>query len=92
MGVDLLENKLAEQMYDSIRDNDKDIYDIAVYTKIKADNIKKCKDHIFYNEHGLDRDTHLGDDPVVQRFDPDLKQGLASKRFEMREHTPEDME
>jgi hypothetical protein len=92
MGVDQLENKLAEQMYNSIRDNDKDISDIAVYTKIKADNIKKCKDHIFYNEHVLDRYAHLGDDPVVQRFDPDLKQALAWKRFEIGEHTPEDME
>jgi len=92
MGVDLLENKLAEQMYNSIRDNDKDISDIAVQTKIKADNIKKCKDHIFYNEHVLDRYVHLGDDPVVQRFDPDLKQALAWKRFEIGEHTPEDME
>jgi hypothetical protein len=92
MGVDQLENKLAEQMYNSIRDNDKDISDIAVYTKIKADNIKKCKDHIFYNEHVLDRYVHLGEDPVVQCFDPDLKLALAWKRFEIGEHTPEDME
>ena len=92
MGVDQLENKLAEQMYNSIRDNHKDISDIAGNLGFKADNIKNVKDHVFYNEHVLDRYAHLGDDPVVQRFDPDLKQALAWKRFEIGEHTPEDME
>jgi len=92
MGVDQLENKLAEQMYNSIRDNHKDISDIAGNLEFKADNIKNVKDHVFYKEHVLDRYAHLGDDPVVQRFDPDLKQALAWKRFEIGEHTPEDIE
>lgn len=92
MGVDQLENKLAEQMYNSIRDNHKDISDIAGNLGFKADNIKSVKDHVFYKEHVLDRYAHLGDDPVVQRFDPDLKQALAWKRFENGQHTPEDME
>ena len=55
MGVDQLENKLVEQMYNSIRDNHKDISDIAGNLGFKADNIKNVKDHVFYNEHVLDR-------------------------------------
>ena len=45
-----LSDKLAEQICDSIRE-----CDIAANLGFKADNIKNVKDHIFYNEHDLDR-------------------------------------
>ena len=48
MKVDQLENKLVEQMYNSIRDNHKDIFDIAGNLGFKADNIKNVKDLVFY--------------------------------------------
>ena len=50
-----LSEKLADQMYDSIRESDTDICDIAENLGFKAENIKKVKDHVFYNEHDLDR-------------------------------------
>lgn len=50
-----LQFKLAEQIYDSIRECDTDISDISRNIGFKADNIKNLKDHIFYSEHDLDR-------------------------------------
>ena len=41
--------KLADQIYDSIRESDTDICDIAQNLGFKADNIKNVKDHVFYN-------------------------------------------
>ena len=46
--------KLADQIYDSIRESDTDICDIAQNLGFKADNIKNVKDHVFYNKHYLD--------------------------------------
>jgi hypothetical protein len=46
----------------------------------KADNIKNVKNHIFYNEHDLDR---YGPDEIEhKRFDATLEQALAWKRLE----------
>jgi hypothetical protein len=46
--------KLADQMYNSIRRCDTDIYDIAKNLGFKAYNIKNVKDHGFDNKHHLD--------------------------------------
>lgn len=43
-----LEEILADQIYDSIRECNTDISDIAENVGFKAENIKKLK---FYNEH-----------------------------------------
>jgi hypothetical protein len=43
-----LGDKLADQIYNSIRECDTDICDIAENLGFKADNIKNVKDHIFY--------------------------------------------
>ena len=45
--ADELGDKLADQMYDSIRECDTDICDIAENLGFKADNIKNVKDHVF---------------------------------------------
>nr|ULD16120.1 hypothetical protein [Cylindrotheca closterium] len=50
-----LGDKLADQIYESIRESDTDICDIAQNLGFKADNIKNVKDHVFYNEHDIDR-------------------------------------
>ena len=39
--------KLADQIYDSIRESDTGICDIAQNLGFKADNIKNVKDHVF---------------------------------------------
>ena len=46
---------LADQIYDSIRESETDICDIAQNLGFKVDNIKNIKDHVFYNKHCLDR-------------------------------------
>ena len=84
-----LDDKLADQIYHSIRECDTDICEIAENLGFKADNIKKVKDHIFYNEHDLDR---YGPDQLEHKqFDPDLQQALAWKRLETGTHTPDDV-
>ena len=50
-----LEEMLANQIYDGIRESDTDICTIASNVGYKADNIKKIKDHVFYNQHLLDQ-------------------------------------
>ena len=65
-----LGDKLADQIYESIRESDTDICDIAQNLGFKADNIKNVKDHVFYNEHDLDR--YAGQIERKQ-FDPDLQ-------------------
>lgn len=70
--ADELQFELAEKIYDSIRECDTDICDIAENIGFKADNIKNVKDHVFYNEHDLDR---YGPDEIEhKRFDATLQQ------------------
>lgn len=42
-------------MYDAIRARETDVSTIASNNGIKPQNIQKVKDHVFYNEHLLDR-------------------------------------
>lgn len=64
---------LAEQLYESIRKSDTDIRAIAENTKFKTDNIKRCKDHIFYNKNLLDLYVKKGEPAEIKRFDANLK-------------------
>ena len=65
-----LSNKLADEIYESIRESDTDICNIAQNLGFKADNIKNVKDHVFYNEHDLDR---YGPDQIERKqFDSNL--------------------
>ena len=84
-----LGDKLADQIYESIRESDTDICDIAQTLGFKAKNIKNVKDHVFYNEHDLDR---YGPDQIERKqFDPNLQQALAWKRLETGTHTQDDV-
>lgn len=80
---------LADQIYDSIRESDTDICDIAENLGFKANNIKNIKDHVFYNEHDLDR--YDSDQIKRKQFDPDLQQALAWKRLETGTYTKDDV-
>jgi hypothetical protein len=86
-----LADKLADQIYDSIRECDTDICDIAQNLGLKADNIKNVKDHIFYKEHELDQYVSLGEKPEHKRFDPNFQQALAWKRLEAGTHNQDDI-
>ena len=90
--LDELEFELAEEMYDSIRESDTDICDIAENLGCKADTIKNVKDHLFSKEPLLDRFADLN--PTTskcKRFDPSLEQALAWKRLEAGIHTQADI-
>lgn len=69
----LLLYKLADQLYDSIRECDTDIYDIAANLGFKTDKIKKVKNHIFYEEHELDQYIFLGEKSEYKIFDPNFQ-------------------
>ena len=87
--ADELQFILAEKIYDSIRECDTDISDVAENLGFKAYNIKNVKDHVFYNEHNLDR---YGPDEIEhKRFDATLEQALAWKRLETGTHTQDDI-
>jgi hypothetical protein len=82
--------KLADQIYDSIRESDTDICDISQNIGFKANNIKNVKDHVFYNKHYLDRLAPA--EPVeYRRFDANIQQALAWKRLETGTHTQDDI-
>ena len=80
--ADELQFKLAEEIYDSIREFDTDICDIAENLGFKADNIQNVKDHVFYQKHELDQYVSLGEASEYKRFDPYIQQALAWKRLE----------
>jgi hypothetical protein len=83
-----LVDKSADQIYDSIRECDTNICDIVENLGFKADNIKNVKDHIFYNEHDLDRyESNI----ERRQFDSNLQQGLARKRLETGIHIKDDI-
>lgn len=84
------EDTLAEELYNSIRASDTDIAAIAKNLDYKETNIKKCKEHIFYRSHYLDR--YKGEKVEYRRFDADLRQALAWKRLEQGCGTKEDIE
>ena len=86
-----LSNNLADQIYDSIRECDTDICDIAENLGFKADNIKNVKDHVFYQKHELDQYVSLGEASEYKRFDPYIQQALAWKRLETGTHTQDDI-
>ena len=87
--ADELQFKLAEKIYDSIRESDTDICDIAENLGFKEDNIKNVKDHVFHNKHDLDR---YGPDEIEhKRFDATLEQALAWKSLEAGIHQQDDV-
>jgi hypothetical protein len=82
-----LNDKLAKQIYDSIRKSDMDIWHIAKNLGFKTDNIKNLKDHVFYNKDNLDR--YDPDQIEYKRFDASLSKALACKRLETGTYTPD---
>ena len=86
-----LSDNLTDQIYDSIRECDTDICDIAENLGFKADSIKNVKDHVFYQKHELDQYISLGEAPEYKRFDSYIQQALACKRLETETHTQDDI-
>ena len=91
LDADHLSGKLANQIYDDIRECDSNSHKIAENLNDKAENVPKIKEHVFINSHILDRYKDLGLEPEVKQFDPSLNQALAWKRLEAGVHTPDDV-
>jgi hypothetical protein len=72
----------ADEAYEAIRQRTTDVETIARNTGIKPENIQKVKDHIFYEEHLLDRYVDVGVPAEMRRFDSELGIANAWKRLE----------
>jgi len=81
----------ADELYDAIRASDSDISTIAANTGIKPKNIQKVKDHVFNNQHLLDKYVDYGVPAKKARFDSDLSQAEAWHRLETGTHTQTDI-
>ncbi|MDH2433502.1 RHS repeat-associated core domain-containing protein [Pokkaliibacter sp. MBI-7] len=81
----------ADELYDAIRESVTDVSEIANNTGFKAENIQKVKDHVFYNEHLLDRYVDYGIPAETRRFDSTIEQANAWKRLENGTYTDADI-
>ena len=82
---------MAEAKYERIRLSRNDVDTVSAATDYKPSNIQKVKDHVFNNEHVLDRYASLGEEITISQFDPDLQQGLAWQRLSTGQHTQKDI-
>jgi hypothetical protein len=82
----------ADEAYEMIRGSNTDVNSIAQNTGIKASNIQKVKDHLFHQEHLLDRYVDLGIPAEMRRFDSEIGISNAWKRLENGTYTPNDIQ
>jgi hypothetical protein len=82
----------ANAAYKAIRESTTDVASIARNTGIKASSIQKVKDHLFYQEHLLDRYTDLGIPAEMRRFDSDQGIAKAWQRLESGKYTQSDLQ
>ncbi len=81
----------ADKAYEAIRASTTDVAAIAKNTGLKPENIQKVKDHLFINEHRLDRYESLGIPAEIKRFDSNANIAEAWKRLVDGTHTPKDI-
>jgi hypothetical protein len=82
----------ADEAYAAIRASSRDVADIAANTGFKPDNIQKIKDHLFMNEHLLDRYVSQGIPATVARFDSDIAIAQAWNRLQNGTFTEADIQ
>jgi len=82
----------ADEAYSAIRNSTTDVGTIAENTGIKPSNIQKVKEHIFNDEHLLDRYESLGVPAEMRTFDSSAQIADAWKRLETGTHTPADIQ
>lgn len=82
----------ADEYYEAIRASTTDIARIAGNTGYKAANIRKIKEHLFFNEHLLDRYTALGIPATIGRFDSNMSIAQAWRRLENGSHSASDLQ
>lgn len=75
--------KHAEIMYETFRNTDSDIKKIAQITGHGEEEIKRVKNHLFFNEYDFDDGHH--------RFDPDFQQAQSWDRLRKGEALEHDL-
>ena len=81
----------ADKLYDNIRADSTDIDLIAKNTGLKPENIEKVKNHVFYDEHLLDKYVDYGIPAEKRRFDSSLEQSQAWERLKTGSYTEDDI-
>lgn len=74
----------ADQAYDMIRQNEQDVARIAANTGLRAWQVARVKDHLFYRLHRLD--------DAFRRFDSDPEIVNSWRRMEEGRHTARDVQ
>jgi uncharacterized Zn-binding protein involved in type VI secretion len=83
----------AEAAYDRIRADTGDVAEIAKNTNMPTEDIQAIKNHVFHEEHLLDRYVDYGVPAERARFDPDPRIADAWDRLRGGQHIrPEDMQ
>jgi hypothetical protein len=82
----------ADDAYEEIRSSKTDVEAIAENTGIKSSNLQKVKDHLFFDEHLLDKYVDYGIPAEMRRFDSNIAVASAWKRLENGNFTPQDMQ
>lgn len=84
-------SKLADEAYDAIRASRTDVDAIARNTGYKPENVQKVKDHVFNDEHLLDRYVEQGIPATRQRFDSNIDIADSWNRLENGTHNAGDI-
>jgi len=82
----------TDEAYAAIRASTTDVADIAANTGIKPQNIQKVKDHLFVNNHLLDRYVDQGVPATLGQFDSDISIAQAWNRLQTGTHTADDIQ
>ncbi len=82
----------AETAYESIRQSTTDVEAIAQNTGLPERMIRRVKNHVFVEEHWLDRYVEIGEPATMSRFDANPDISDAWRRLEGGTHTPEDID
>ena len=81
----------SDKLYDNIRADNTDISLIAKNTGLKPENIEKVKNHVFYDEHLLDKYVDYGIPAEKTRFDSSLEKSQAQERLKTANYTEDDI-
>ncbi len=82
----------ADEAYDAIRESTTDVQSIAENTGFREENIQNIKDHLYNNEHLLDRYVDYGIPATMGRFDSDISIAESWSRLENGTFTNEDIQ
>ena len=85
-------SRSGDDAYNSIRKSTTDVNEISRNTGIKPQNIQKVKDHLFHNEHLLDRYVKQGIPGETRRFDSSQEIADVWNRLRSGTHTKADIQ